>query len=492
VAVLGNRGTGILDMLIEGYKRSGVDMEQPNMSPVGRTPLQTTLNRPQMQLSSQGGVMATTMPDNPFGAPVEASTVPMIQDLARGRILDSNNPMRDVGQPMPVQQAVAREQARQSDDPMGMQKLAEDAAKVQEAINDNPQLEQDSTFMDKVKKYFGNRENMAKLALAFNSMRLSPDAGLAASLGQELKDIRATRADEELRNRTAAYFAKTDPKIAAAMMAGLSAKDAIALSQDKNKGVVVGKMIVNPRTGDIIYDGSKEGSDLPDSVQKIMWGAKQLGLTPGTDEYKDYITSQFSKSKGMSFRVRKDGTIEFTEGGELGSLTEGQGKGLMFSQRMGASQKIINTVENEGTSIFNAIVSNVPFAGNLLTSPEYKLYEQAKRDFINAQLRFESGAAIAPSEFANADKQYFPQPGDTPEVIAQKRANRELAIQTMNAVSGPDAEAYAKNIRVKLFGPRAADWPDAGTVIDDPDNPGTKLRFKGGDPDIDSNWSPVQ
>lgn len=479
-------------MLIQGLERNGQNIAQPNISPVNPTPLQRAINRPETTLGSYG-TMTTSRPQQ--GSTIyEANMTPVMRDITQGRVMYPNETV-EMPKPMPVPQVIEREEARRgmtTPDTMGMEKLAEDASKVVTAIQKNPQLEQDPTFMDKVKGYFGNRENMLRLAMAFNTMRLTPDQGLAASLGSELKDIRATRADEELRNRTAAYFAKTDPKIAAAIQAGLSAKDAIALSRDIEKGVVVGKMIVNPSTGDIIYDGSKEGSDLPDSVQKIMWGAKQLGLTPGTDEYKDYITSQFSKSKGMSFRVRKDGTIEFTEGGELGSLTEGQGKGLMFSQRMGASQKIINTVENEGTSIFNAIVSNVPFAGNLLTSPEYKLYEQAKRDFINAQLRFESGAAIGAAEFENADKQYFPQPGDTPDVIAQKRANRELAIQTMNAVSGPDAEAYAKNIRVQLFGPEAANWPDTGTIIDDPDNPGTKLRFKGGDPTIDANWGPVQ
>jgi hypothetical protein len=52
----------------------------------------------------------------------------------------------------------------------------------------------------------------------------------------------------------------------------------------------------------------------------------------------------------------------------------------------------------------------------LLRSRGAQKYDQAKADFINAQLRRESGAAIAQSEFSNADKQYFPVPGDTPDV----------------------------------------------------------------------------
>ena len=39
--------------------------------------------------------------------------------------------------------------------------------------------------------------------------------------------------------------------------------------------------------------------------------------------------------------------------------------------------------------------------------------------------------------------QYFPQPFDTPEVIAQKRANRELATEMMLAASGANATDFA-------------------------------------------------
>jgi hypothetical protein len=63
---------------------------------------------------------------------------------------------------------------------------------------------------------------------------------------------------------------------------------------------------------------------------------------------------------------------------------------------------------------------------NFLKEAQFQQYEQAKRDFINAVLRRESGATITPPEFENAEKQYFPQPGDTAAVITQKQANREL------------------------------------------------------------------
>lgn len=49
------------------------------------------------------------------------------------------------------------------------------------------------TIGSKIKDYFGNEENMVRLALGFNSMRLEPDAQLAATLGKRLELIGTRR-----------------------------------------------------------------------------------------------------------------------------------------------------------------------------------------------------------------------------------------------------------------------------------------------------------
>jgi hypothetical protein len=65
-----------------------------------------------------------------------------------------------------------------------------------------------------------------------------------------------------------------------------------------------------------------------------------------------------------------------------------------------------------------------------------KQYEQIVRDFASAILRKESGAAISPQEYAETRKLYFPQPGDTPEVIAQKEQSRIQAFNNLRAQGG--------------------------------------------------------
>jgi hypothetical protein len=69
-------------------------------------------------------------------------------------------------------------------------------------------------------------------------------------------------------------------------------------------------------------------------------------------------------------------------------------------------------------------------------SQEFKQQEQAERNFVNALLRRESGAAISPEEFESAELQYFPRAGDGADVIAQKRANRMLSQQSMLREAG--------------------------------------------------------
>jgi hypothetical protein len=116
-----------------------------------------------------------------------------------------------------------------------------------------------------------------------------------------------------------------------------------------------------------------------------------------------------------------------------------------FADRMHSAGQILDTNEQQGLNGVDKFLSEssiVPgIIGNSIvgkTNPTYQVYDQAKRDFINAQLRRESGAVIGPDEFRNADKQYFPQPGDSEAVIKQKREARQLAIDSMGRSAGPN------------------------------------------------------
>lgn len=107
-----------------------------------------------------------------------------------------------------------------------------------------------------------------------------------------------------------------------------------------------------------------------------------------------------------------------------------------FANRVAEALPIIDKFEEAGTSATQEALSSVPFAGNKLVSPEFQQLDQAKRNFVNAVLRRESGAVISPEEFKNAEIQYFPQPFDSKEVLKQKEQNRMTALENLSFDAG--------------------------------------------------------
>lgn len=173
--------------------------------------------------------------------------------------------------------------------------------------------------------------------------------------------------------------------------------------------------------------------------QAAAYGAASGQINQKTGEFK-----KTGEGKGISYTTKNPDGSETTVqiGGSSGSandlgLTEGEGKATGFLYRMENSDKILGELEEEGSSLWNKMAGQIPVLGNYMVSEGAQKFDQAKRDFINAVLRRESGAVIRPEEFANAEVQYFPQPGDGPEVVAQKRENRRIAIAGVRASAGP-------------------------------------------------------
>lgn len=136
-------------------------------------------------------------------------------------------------------------------------------------------------------------------------------------------------------------------------------------------------------------------------------------------------------------------------------LTEGQSKSALFGSRMQEANDILDTLAKGGETVSNIGMNagyGIGAVRSATSSNEQQQLMQAKRNFVNAVLRRESGAVIADSEFANAEKQYFPQIGDTPQVIAQKKTNREAATRGV-LIDVP--ESRRERIVSDIRGPKA-------------------------------------
>jgi hypothetical protein len=121
-------------------------------------------------------------------------------------------------------------------------------------------------------------------------------------------------------------------------------------------------------------------------------------------------------------------------------LPAGQYAAGTYARRLEQSEQVFDQLSKSG---YDPTASAQRLAGLLpgeLKSKARLAQEQAERNFVNAVLRRESGAAIASSEFENAKRQYFPRPGDDAQVVAQKKANRLQALAGLQAEAGKALE----------------------------------------------------
>jgi uncharacterized glyoxalase superfamily protein PhnB len=165
-------------------------------------------------------------------------------------------------------------------------------------------------------------------------------------------------------------------------------------------------------------------------------------------------------------------------------LTEAQGNSVAFGARAIEANRIATDLEKQGVRNTGAIrtavggvASMTPFIGEQLEqgvrstfnvlpsavggpSSEQQQTEQARRNFVSAVLRKESGAAIGVDEYKNEERKYFPQAGDTDAVIKQKQEARKLAIEALKAQAGPSGVRQINQITSQFQG------ADTGNVVD--------------------------
>jgi hypothetical protein len=174
--------------------------------------------------------------------------------------------------------------------------------------------------------------------------------------------------------------------------------------------------------------------------------------------------------------LRADGTPPQSIGKSKPATAE-QFKVAGFARRLEQSEDVFADLEKQGYdrtdktgAAFNAIVPRA------FESDDYKTQEQAERNFVNAVLRRESGAAISPTEFENAEQQYFPRPGDPPQLVEQKAANRKQVLETLRAEASnaldkvPRIEAVATKKNSATPGPGTAVAAPAQKAQPSPDD----------------------
>lgn len=255
-------------------------------------------------------------------------------------------------------------------------------------------------------------------------------AAQAIPLEQQLANLQASREMQRLRAKEELGFVESDEERA------LREQEMAAKAMGEGFTLGEGQMRYDAQ-GNLIAAGPEKtvSQSQPATVQEYQF-ARENGFVGSFLDYQRAKDQAQSSSAPSSYR-------EWQLAGSPGSYadwvrsssgkppTEAQSRAATFAARLTNSLPTIDQLGSKFTGILSKI-SPVEW----LKSEDRKLFEQAEADFINATLRRESGAAIAPSEFENARRQYIPQVGDTDAVLAQKKANRDIILQGMQKEAG--------------------------------------------------------
>ena len=126
--------------------------------------------------------------------------------------------------------------------------------------------------------------------------------------------------------------------------------------------------------------------------------------------------------------------------------TQDQTKDATFAKRLESAEAMLAGMPSM-TGGELAQQKYIPDIFGNFRSDDVNKRTQAETNFLTGVLRKESGAAIADSEFVMGAKTYFPRPGDSEEVLAEKARNRQFAIESMRLGSGKAYEMINKNLQ---------------------------------------------
>ena len=188
--------------------------------------------------------------------------------------------------------------------------------------------------------------------------------------------------------------------------------------------------------------------------QRLDMERRRLGISEA--EFARNAYDRVETAQGIVYVPKRPGApiIPITDaagkplmGGGSGKPTEGETNAAGFAQRMERSQAVISGLpQGSQPGVRAAVAGALPVVGGVAQrramTAEQQQYKQAADDWIRAKLRKESGAAIGVDEMQKEYETYFPQIGDTPEVIAQKAGARAIATNAMKTSAGNSYRPY--------------------------------------------------
>jgi hypothetical protein len=250
-------------------------------------------------------------------------------------------------------------------------------------------------------------------------------------------------------------LAMLDERIAAAENAG-DAQEAAALRANRKlveidpQGQGVATLALLTASGaidagvmDAIIKQTGQGGDATEGFRTLELRAEAAGLVKGTPEYNQFMVSGGKPPEGMAIRTTPEGGIEFVQGaGAVTPFREQESKDIVYAARAEGALAALDPVADQLANLGPRLLEYVPLGqGRQFQDPMFQIANNAGLEFLAAILRKDTGAAITAQEIEIYGQTYLPQPGDSPEALAQKKEARSRALRALQAPMRPEAAA---------------------------------------------------
>ena len=237
-----------------------------------------------------------------------------------------------------------------------------------------------------------------------------------------------------------------------------------AARKQREFDATIGGKTVDPATGLNPYQKAFLDAQAADRKAQAERAAAQLKETSQHNRNMEGLTA---RGQNMADARARDAKTD-----KPPTMAEGNAYG--FYTRAANAEKDLRSVEGKISKYNLAQQGWMALAPYVAQPEDNKAYLTAQRQFTEARLRKDSGAAIPEHEFENDRRMYFPQPGDSGARIEQKRRARKVIIDALKKQSG--------NL--------AANEPDQFADIAPPKTGSVEdgYVFMGGDPGDSKNW----
>ena len=251
--------------------------------------------------------------------------------------------------------------------------------------------------------FFGpeGRDARARLVIALEGLALNPNQALIGQLQQGIEG----RATEKQRNATIEWLmSRGHDDLAAALEAGASPQDVLAEATRRmqpaqaERGVVVGGNVVNPLTGEIIYQGPQQdtGPMAPAAFVALDLQAQAAGYAPGTPEYKEFMAT---RGAGLAAEAKAIGAAR-------GETAAGAGAKAALA---GQIEMQVNDLLNDPylPNMLGPMASRLPNVTGDAARVQSKMDQILGGAFLQARQLLKGGGAITDFESQKAEQAFI-------------------------------------------------------------------------------------